>query len=145
MLSPQLREGLEAEIQNLKYERQRIDEKIKAIEAVLAADEHGPSQPPLPILQPRPGSSGPLADMGLREAMKTVLTAHPGGLQTAELVAKLEEGGYRATGKLPLNARVYAEATRLLKRDKKLARTKGKTKRWKWVNETEPESQEETG
>lgn len=144
MLSAQVREGLEAEIQHLTYERQRVDDKIKAIQAVLAADEPFPSQRSLPMASAGP-TTGPLAGMGLREAMKTVLIAHPGGLQTSELVTKLEEGGYRVTGALPLSTRVYAEAARLWKKEGKTTRTKGKTRRWKWVNETQPESQEETG
>lgn len=137
MLSTQIREGLEQEIEHLLLERQRIEEKIQAIQAVLAADRP-PEQKSLSI-----APMGPLASKGLREAMKTVLTSYPSGLRTIELINKLEEGGYVATGKLPLATRVYAEVARLYKKEHKLTRARGKGKRWIWVEPTSSEQKQE--
>jgi hypothetical protein len=141
MLSPTVREALEAEVETLRYQRKRLDNQIAAIQAVLDSDDPVlATQRPLPIappIAPVP-AAGPLTGKGLREAMKTVLTANPGGLRPAELVAKLEQGGFSVSGKMSLSSRVYAEIGRLRK-EGRVAKGRGKTARWKWVVETGPE------
>jgi hypothetical protein len=133
MLTTQVREGLEAEIEHLRLQRQQIEDKIKAIQAVLAADAPTGQRSLLSL------PCGPLGGKGLREAIRTVLTAYPSGLRTIELVAKLQEGGFTTTGKLPLKTRVYAEVARLYKEDR-LSKGRGKSKRWIWAEHDQPAS-----
>ncbi len=125
---------------------EKLDARIKAIEAVLApAEEFGPQQQPLVSIENMNrvvGVDGPLAGKGLREAMRTVLLSYPAGLKPADLAAKIEQLGFQSTGKLPIRTRVWSEIARLRKEN----RVNKRGKRVIWVgavptdNGAEPQS-----
>lgn len=150
MLSKEVRDAIEAELEHMKLRKRLVNEKldarIKALEAVLApVDDFAPQQQPLVSIDNRVaqvGPDGPLAGKGLREAMRTVLSSYPGGLRPADLAAKIEQLGFQSTGKLPIRTRVWSEIARLRKEN----RVNKRGKRVVWVgvvptnNGAEPES-----
>ena len=58
--------------------------------------------------------------MGLRDAIRYVLTKYPDGLTGRDIAEKLEQLGWQAKGKTPAYARVTGEVSRMKKRGKLL-------------------------
>ena len=123
MLTPKVREALESELQHLRIRREQVvesfNERIRALEAVLRPeedDEQGalglrwsqtPNSAPL-----QPGAL-PLAEKGLRESIRIVLSHYPTGLLPSDLATKIQELGFAASGTLPVAKRVYGELYRM--------------------------------
>ena len=123
MLTPKVREALESELQHLRIRREQVvesfNERIRALEAVLRPeedDEQGalglrwsstPNSAP-----PQPGAL-PLADKGLRESIRIVLSHYPTGLLPSDLATRIQELGFTASGALSVAKRVYGELYRM--------------------------------
>jgi hypothetical protein len=124
MLTPKVREALQAELAHLKVRREQlveaINERIRALEAVLKPDDesdraviYGAS------LDARDGSAsagetpGSLSGKGLRESIRIVLSHYPTGLLPSDIATRLQEMGFAAGGNLPIAKRVYGELYRM--------------------------------
>ena len=123
MLTPKVREALQAELEHLKIRREqlveRINDRIRALEAVLTpTDDLEPASPydtpesPNGASIPRPAGL-PLAGKGLRESIKIVLSNYPTGLVPADIATRLQEMGFTASGTLSTAKRVYGELYRM--------------------------------
>lgn len=125
MLTPKVREALQAELEHLRIRREqlveRINERIHALEAVLSPDEE--LDPPGPWSAPEPSAGAPsppnsippppLAGKGLRESIRIVLSNYPTGLMPSDIAHRLQEMGFRANGALSTAKRVYGELYRM--------------------------------
>lgn len=105
-----------AEIEQLMNERTRLMGDIAALEHTMTilAREPG-SQTPLVL-----GSSGPppeithFSELGLSEAIRFVLRpAPPEGMRPIEVTRELKARGYTTSGRVPIDARVAAEISRM--------------------------------
>src|SRR4051794_28352353 len=123
MLTPKVREALEAELQHLRIRREQvveaINDRIRALEAVLKPDddpEDGPFgylRTPSPTGASTSSSTLPLADKGLRESIRAVLSHYPTGLLPSDVATRIQELGFAASGSLPVAKRVYGELYRM--------------------------------
>lgn len=122
MLTPKVREALQAELEHLRIRREqlveRINDRIRALEAVLQPSEDldppgpysaGEASNGLPAFTP----GAPLAGKGLRASIRTVLSNYPTGLMPADIATRLEEMGFKASGTLSTAKRVYGELYRM--------------------------------
>jgi hypothetical protein len=123
MLTPKVREALEAELQHLRIRREQIvesiNERIRALEAVLKPEgdiDEGPfayrrgGSPDADQGEPGPL---PLAGKGLRESIRIVLTHYPTGLLPSDVATRIQELGFSAGGSLSVAKRVYGELYRM--------------------------------
>jgi hypothetical protein len=125
MLTPKVREALQAELEHLRIRREHvlesINERIRALEAVLKPDEDlDPAHISGLPEEPREGlplPQGPnLANKGLRESIRIVLSEYPTGLFPSDIASRLQELGFAARGHLPIAKRVYGELYRMRQR-----------------------------
>jgi hypothetical protein len=123
MLTPKVREALESELQHLRIRREQVvesfNERIRALEAVLRPEEDD-EQGALGLRWSQAASSAPqqpgalpLADKGLRESIRIVLSHYPTGLLPSDLATRIQELGFTAGGALPVAKRVYGELYRM--------------------------------
>jgi len=118
----QLRVALTGERKTLLKERRRIDDRLSAID-VLLADENEPSsaRPARKRGRPRmtgnvgmPPGAGKTAVVGLRSLLRNTL--EPGRfMKPADVIQLVERKGWAATGKTPINFRIYNELKRMRK------------------------------
>jgi hypothetical protein len=125
MLTPKIREALEAELQHLRIRREQlvaaINDRIRALEAVLQPEAEitsGPYYVGLPDSPKETDPTGrqaasPLAGKGLRESIRLVLSHYPTGLLPSDVAARLQEMGFTPRGSLSVAKRVYGELYRM--------------------------------
>ena len=122
MLTPKVREALQAELAHLRIRREqlveRINDRIRALEAVLlpAEDLESTGTSPPDSTDRSAPPRGRLAGKGLRESIKLVLSNYPTGLLPADIATRLQETGFAATGSLSTAKRVYGELYRMRQR-----------------------------
>jgi hypothetical protein len=124
VLTPKVREALQAELEHLRIRREHviesINERIRALEAVLKSDEGLDGGSNLTVqeegqggLKPIPARSTSLAGRGLRASIRIVLSDYPTGLFPSDIASRLEELGFKAGGHLSIPKRVYGELYRM--------------------------------
>jgi hypothetical protein len=129
MLTQAVREALEAELKHLEIQRQRTDRKIAGIKAILLPEDE-PFQAPLPLTgmeKPLPRSrteTGPLAEKGLSESIRFILSSYPTGLRTSDILERLKDGGYKGASSERFRASVNSELWRLKDKKKILKKSK---------------------
>ena len=143
MLNKDIKEGLVAELEFLKTQRQRwletVDKKIRALEAILApTDDFGFFQAILPLDRDAQGekssSNGDRSNghgeavqgKGLRAVMFEVLASCPSGLRAPDIAGKVEASGWKPSGKTSTKTLVWADLYRL----KKNGRVTKRGKKW---------------
>src|SRR5262249_34849442 len=124
MLTPKVREALQAELAHLKVRREQlveaINERIRAIEAVLKPDDetdrsmiHGATGDARDASASGAEAPGSLSGKGLRESIRIVLSHYPTGLLPSDIATRLQEMGFSPGGNLPIARRVYGELYRM--------------------------------
>jgi|EndMetStandDraft_3_1072993.scaffolds.fasta_scaffold709653_1 hypothetical protein len=125
MLTPKVREALQAELEHLRIRREQlveaINDRIRALEAVLKPEEEldamGAYYPVPEVLRdgalPARPTAATLAGKGLRESIRIVLSHYPTGLFPSDIATRLEEMGFAASGNLSIAKRVYGELYRM--------------------------------
>lgn len=120
MLSQEVRDALQAELEHLRIRRAKIvagiDKRILAIEAVLAPEPEGlataSQQLPLKAVAPAVPEG---AETGFRDKIRAVLAEHPNS-GAPEVTRYLEQQGVQATGATRLGVRVANELFRMAQR-----------------------------
>jgi hypothetical protein len=97
---------------------ERINDRIRALEAVLTPTDDLDSPGPYETVETQNGAvpriaGSPLAGKGLRESIKIVLSNYPTGLVPADIATRLQEMGFTASGNLSTAKRVYGELYRM--------------------------------
>ncbi len=115
-----LRAELITERTNLLKDRERIDARLSAIDILLADDVDSEARPRRERGRPRkaitvtlpPGSGKTAVVAGLRALLR--VTLQPGQFaKPADVIEAVQRKGFVATGKTPINFRVYNELKRM--------------------------------
>ena len=122
MLTPKVREALQAELAHLRIRREHlvesINERIRALEAVLRPEEELEGGPHYAVEVasdriPPTRLNASLAGKGLRESIRIVLSHYPTGLFPSDIATRLQEMGFSVSGNLSIAKRVYGELYRM--------------------------------
>jgi hypothetical protein len=121
MLSQDVRDALQAELDHLTIRRkkitERIDERIAALEAVLAPadDLLGETQQLRLKDVPAPSNGNGNGEMSFRDHLRAVLAEHP-NLTAPEVALEVIRRGVRPGGETPIGTRVANELFRMAQR-----------------------------
>lgn len=119
------KEGRVREITKLLAERDQLTNDLIALKrtlAILKPPEEKPASAPVELFN---AEITHFHQLGLTDAIRTVLKAAPYGLRPIEIAAELDKRGYQVSGTQPLPARVAAEISRM-RHTGKAAKREGK-------------------
>lgn len=117
------REKLQAEYKKLEARMAQVRDRLHAID-LLANDREFLAS--LLAEQSEPGTNGQgYSQLGLRDAIRAVLTGAATPLKPIQVTKELEKGGFQFSGGMSLSTRVSSEMHRMMRRGE-LHRTKQK-------------------
>lgn len=124
MLSRDVREALQAELDSLRIRRkkitERLDDRIAALEAVLAPDDDllGGTSRQMPLTEVdriAPNGNGHHGTGNFRDHLRAVLADHP-NISAPQVTEHLKLLGIRPGGETPIGTRVANELFRMAQR-----------------------------
>jgi hypothetical protein len=105
--------SINSEIESLMNKRDAIEWKISVFQEKLQELGQGAQKAAMSDNAERPRANGSLANLGMRDAVRHILSESPKAMKTGDIAKALLEGGFKYSGSVDLTNRISNELSRM--------------------------------